>query len=45
LVSDQIMTRAQGNRGDSRVVPPQNPVDHTIVDVSRLGVKLAYPDD
>jgi len=24
-------------------VPPQNPVDHTIVDVSRLGVKLAYP--
>jgi len=26
-------------------VPPQNPVDHTIVDVSRLGVKLAYPDD
>jgi hypothetical protein len=24
-------------------VPPQNPVDHTIVDVSTLGVKLAYP--
>jgi hypothetical protein len=25
-------------------VPPQNPVDRTIVDVSALGVKLAYPD-
>jgi len=24
-------------------VPPQNPVDRTIVDVSTLGVKLAYP--
>ena len=26
-------------------VPPQNLVDGTIVDVSTLGVKLAYPDD
>jgi hypothetical protein len=26
------------------VVPPQNPVDGAIVDVSVLGVKLAYPD-
>ena len=25
------------------VVPPQNPVDRTIVDVSVLGVKLGYP--
>jgi len=25
-------------------VPPQNPVDRTIVDVCALGVKLAYPD-
>jgi hypothetical protein len=25
-------------------VPPQNPVDGAIVDVSALGVKLAYPD-
>ena len=25
------------------VVPPQNPVDRTIVDVTTLGVKLAYP--
>ena len=24
-------------------MPPQNPVDDTIVDVSTLGVKLAYP--
>ena len=24
-------------------MPPQNPVDRTIVDVSALGVKLAYP--
>ena len=24
-------------------VPPQNPVDRTIVDVSVLGVKLGYP--
>jgi len=24
-------------------VPSQNPVDRTIVDVSALGVKLAYP--
>jgi len=27
-----------------RPVPPQNPVDRTIVDVSALGAKLAYPD-
>ena len=27
-----------------RLVPPQNPVDRTIVDVCALGVKLAYPD-
>ena len=27
-----------------KLVPPQNPVDRTIVDVSALGVKLAYPD-
>lgn len=26
------------------VVPPQNPVDRTIVDVCGLGVRLAYPD-
>jgi hypothetical protein len=25
-------------------VPPQNPVDRTIVDVCTLAVKLAYPD-
>ncbi len=25
-------------------VPPQNPIQRTIVDVSALGVKLAYPD-
>jgi len=25
-------------------VPPQNPVDPTIVDVSTLEVRLAYPD-
>ena len=25
-------------------VPPQEPVDDTIVDVSALGVKLTYPD-
>jgi hypothetical protein len=29
----------------SSVVPPQNLVESTIVDVSTLGVKLAYPDD
>ena len=28
----------------SAAVPPQNPVDGAIVDVSALGVKLAYPD-
>jgi hypothetical protein len=27
-----------------RVVPPQNPVDRTIVDVSALGVELGYPN-
>jgi len=26
-------------------VPPQNPVDRTIVDVSTLGLKLAYRYD
>jgi hypothetical protein len=26
------------------IVPPQNPIQRTIVDVSALGVKLAYPD-
>jgi hypothetical protein len=30
---------------DDHPVPPQNLVDPTIVDVSTLGVKLAYPDD
>jgi ubiquinone/menaquinone biosynthesis C-methylase UbiE len=30
--------------GIRHVVPPQNLVDRTIVDVSALGVKLAYPD-
>jgi len=30
--------------GVRRPVPPQNPVDRTIVDISALGVKLACPD-
>jgi hypothetical protein len=30
---------------DSRVVPPQNLVERTIVDVPVLGVLLAAPDD
>ena len=33
-----------GFSASSSVVPPQNPVDRTIVDVFALGVQLAYPD-
>jgi hypothetical protein len=27
-----------------KLVPPQNPIDRTIADVSPLGIELAYPD-
>ena len=33
----------EGKLEAKTVVPPQNPVDRTIGDVSSLGVKLAYP--
>jgi len=32
------------DRPPEDAVPPQNPVDRTIGDISTLGVKLAYPD-
>jgi hypothetical protein len=44
------LTRSVGHRLEldelaANRVPPQNLVDGAIVDVSMLGVKLAYPDD
>jgi len=32
-------------RATERVVPPQNPVDLKIADLSVLGIRLTYPDD
>ena len=41
-----IVSLASWNRSSaaSPAVPPQNPVNGAIVDVSALGVELAYPD-
>ena len=41
--SHEIVTTIE-LQGNEEGVPPQNPVDGAIVDVSVLGVKLAYPD-
>ena len=43
-VLSELFNQLFGPGHHQNPVPPQNPVDRTIVDVSALGVKQAYPD-